>query len=358
MKKLIIISFLVLLSCNSKTEKNLQSEYSIIANIQGLKNDTKVFLVVTEKGSGNILDSTIVENNKFVFKGIIKNPIKAQLMFWNSDLNNYQNVNFWLESADMKVNAKINDFNKQSFTDFSNNQITGSELNNIQIAFNNITKDVYRKKGLKALHNEVYKFVTDNPNNMVSLSKVFNWKKNYPKNKIKNYYDLLDSNYKNSELGKSLKDYLVTTELKQGDLFRDIIAKDIDGKTVKLSDFKGKVILLDFWASWCIPCRYSFDTDIKPLLEKYKNEDFVVISYSLDTDYNRWANASKEDNVTWVNISNLNATNSKAIIDYSISGVPRYFIIDRKGNVGNMNLSFHSDENNIHNELSKLFSSN
>ena len=306
-----------------------------------------MFLVETKKGSGILLDSTVVENNNFEFKGDIKNPIKAQLMFWNSNSNNYQNISFWLESADMKVNANINDFNQEYFIDFSNNQITGSELNNIQITFNNITKDVYRKRGLKALHNEVYKFVIDNPNNMVSLFNVFNSKRDYPKNKIKNYYNLLDSNYKNSELGKLLNHYLITTELKQGDLFRDIIANDLDGKTVKLSDYKGKVILLDFWASWCIPCMYSFDTDIKPLLKKYKNEDFVVISYSLDTNYDRWENASKENNVTWVNISNLNGTNSKAKIDYSISGVPRYF----------MNLGFESVENNIHNELSKLFKS-
>ncbi len=350
MKKLIIISFLVLLSCDSKPEKSQQSEYSIKAKIQGLNNNTKVILVEIKEKSSKILDSTVVQNNSFEFKGIIENPIKAQLIYWNSDLNNYQNIDFWLERADMEINTNINEF--------TNNQITGSELNNIQIAFNNATKDVYRKRGLKAFHNEVYKFVSKNPNNMVSLSTIFNSRKDYPKNKIQTYYKLLDSNYIDSELGKSLNDYLVTTELKQGDLFRDIIAKDIDGKTVKLSDYKGKVILLDFWASWCIPCRYSFDTDIKPLLEKYKNEDFVVVSYSLDTDYERWENASKEDNVTWVNISNLNATNSKAILDYSISGVPRYFIIDRKGNIGNMNLSFESDENNIHKELNNLFSSN
>ena len=349
MKKLIIISFLVLLSCNSKTEKHQESEYSITANIQGLKDDSKVFLLEIKEKSSNILDSTVVKNNNFVFEGAIKNPTKAQLICWNSDLNKYQHIDFWLESTDMKVNANINDF--------SNNQITGSELNNIQIAFNSTTKDIYRNRGLKAFHNEVYKFVTDNPNNMVSLFQIFNSKKEYPKNKIKDYYDLLDSNYKNSELGKSLNHYLVTTELKQGDLFRDIIANDLDGKTVKLSDYKGKVILLDFWASWCIPCLYSFDTDIKPLLEKYKNEDFVVISYSLDTDYDRWANASKEYNVTWVNISNLNGISSKAKIDYSIRGVPRYFIIDRKGKIRNMSLSFQGDENNIHNELSNLFSS-
>lgn len=350
MKKLIIISFLVLLSCDSKPEKSQQSEYSIKAKIQGLNNNTKVLLVEIKEKSSKILDSTVVQNNSFEFKGVIYNPIKAQLIYWNSDLNNYQNIDFWLESADMKINTNINEF--------TNNQITGSELNNIQIAFNNATKEVYRKSGLKALHSEVYKFVSKNPNSMVSLSTIFNSRKNYSKNQIQTYYNLLDSNYKNSELGKSLNDYLVTTELKQGDLFRDIIANDLEGKIVKLSDYKGKVILLDFWASWCIPCRYSFYKDIKPLLEKYKNEDFVVVSYSLDTDYDRWANASKEDNVTWVNISNLNATNSKAILDYSISEVPRYFIIDRKGNIGNMNLSFESDENNIHKELNNLFSSN
>lgn len=109
-------------------------------------------------------------------------------------------------------------------------------------------------------------------------------------------------------------------------------------KTMKLSDLRGKVVLIDFWASWCGPCRRENPNVVKTY-EKYKADGFTVMSVSLDTEKEKWAAAIKQDNLSWPNhVSDLAGWNAKVAKQYGVTGVPFTVLIDKDGKVIKTNL--------------------
>lgn len=110
----------------------------------------------------------------------------------------------------------------------------------------------------------------------------------------------------------------------------EITAYTPDNKTVKLSDFKGKVVLVDFWASWCMPCREE-NPNIVRLYNANKDKNFTVLGVSLDNNPGSWMRAIQDDKLTWTNISDLQAWSSPLIIDYSIKGIPASYLLDENG---------------------------
>jgi peroxiredoxin len=106
-----------------------------------------------------------------------------------------------------------------------------------------------------------------------------------------------------------------------------------DGEGIKLSDYKGKVVLLDFWASWCGPCRKE-NPHVVEIYEKYKNHGFDVLSVSLDKDRDKWLQAIEKDSLTWKgHVSDLKFWQSAAAQLYQVSSIPYTVLIDADGNI-------------------------
>lgn len=117
-----------------------------------------------------------------------------------------------------------------------------------------------------------------------------------------------------------------------GDQAPDLEFNGPDGKLVKLSDFRGKVVLIDFWASWCRPCRME-NPNIVNAYNKFKKhkKGFEIVGVSLDKNKDRWIGAIKADNLTFPQMSDLGGWQSKPALLYHVQSIPTNFLLDENG---------------------------
>lgn len=111
----------------------------------------------------------------------------------------------------------------------------------------------------------------------------------------------------------------------------DFDAPDTSGGRVRLADFKGRYVLLDFWASWCVPCRQE-NPGLKALYARYKERGLEIIGISVDEDGNRWRKAIREDALPWIHVSDLKRESSLANL-YGVQPIPDNFLIDPSGKI-------------------------
>jgi len=128
-------------------------------------------------------------------------------------------------------------------------------------------------------------------------------------------------------------------QLQKGDMAPEIVLNDINGNELKLSSLKGKVVLIDFWAAWCKPCRKE-NPEIVRMYNKYKDESFdngegfTVLSVSLDKKLEHWQRAINKDGLIWAShVSDLKGWRSAAAKAYGISAIPQSYLIDGDGEI-------------------------
>jgi peroxiredoxin len=318
MKK-ILYALIVLLSvaCNH----NQKTEFSLTGETNGIENGTILYL---DNSLANILiDSAVVENNKFKFQTKLSvTPLYVILRTGNGSHYRY----FWLENKPMFFNG--------AKADFKHAIITGSETENLKQTLNKQVDTLHGSERQK-LERE---FVINNPVSIVSSQILSVYATSWGKEKTAELFNKFSEDNKNSAYGKKIANYLsVNKEPKIGDLFIDFEMSDQNGKSKRLSDLKGKTILLEFWASNCSPCRQQNANLVKTYL-KFKPKGFEIFAVSLDQEQNSWLQAIEEDKLIWEHVSDLKGDDNEASLIYGVNGIPDNFLIDRNGIIVGRNL--------------------
>ena len=151
------------------------------------------------------------------------------------------------------------------------------------------------------------------------------------KKELAELYTGLSDRIKNSAYGQVIKRYTALPGVPQvGEHFADFILPDVKDTPVKLSDFTGKYILVDFWASWCQPCRYQ-NPKLKRLYEKYRTGNFEIVGVSIDNNKDHWMKAVEEDGLPWTNVISVGGRTSEVSQLYGINGIPDNVLISPEG---------------------------
>jgi len=153
----------------------------------------------------------------------------------------------------------------------------------------------------------------------------------FGKEKTTELFNELAPGVKNSEDGKMVEKYLLLNrELKIGDKSVDFEMMDSNGQQRKLSEFQGKIVLLEFWASWCGPCLSDIPS-LKNTYEKYHEYGFEIFAVSFDINEEDWLKAIEQKNLNWTHVTELKSTGNTAGLIYGVSGIPDNFLIDENG---------------------------
>jgi thiol-disulfide isomerase/thioredoxin len=335
-------------------------QFTIIGKTTGFKDSTKLYLNNPYAGSVRInLDSTYVINNSFTFKGLTQSePFQLSIHtgytgWYGQPPESFYRMIFWVNNSTIYINDEIGNlkFARISGSELQNDDNTLKEMDNpIISAFDSINKaimklspaDSIKRKILRKEAQQNYEasqqisidFIKTHPKSIISAYNLNVYKSLWGRDKVKDLFNLLDSQIQNTTHGKSVREYIKRQyAIDIGNNFVDIDLQNLKGEFVKLSSLKGKYILLDFWASWCGPCR-SENEGLLKLYNQYKKKGFEIYAVSLDDKKESWQQAVKDDKICWITVSDLKgSTKSEAAMIYEVAGIPKNYLIDKEGKI-------------------------
>lgn len=309
---LIVALLLILQSCNSGIKKG--DGFTISGTINGVDNGTailaKLDLVTNERLN---VDTTEIKNGKFTFKGKLETPY-LYTIFIDGDT---QKFHLFLENSKHTITADINDL--------ENTKIAGSREDSLFHSYK--TDDIFdRKIGMDImLHKSDYTFSAFTAYYQFQVFNIHvdtldlimkNFKEPVKKSV---YYKHLDKLY------KTIKKVAISAQAPE------FTIPDVNNKPVSLKDFEGKYVLIDFWASWCAPCRAANPTLVKAY-ETYNKRNFTILGISVDKSREGWLKAIKKDKLPWTNVSNANGWDEISDL-YGVKAVPQNFLLDPQGKI-------------------------
>lgn len=282
-----------------------------------------------------------VKNGEIRLSGTVEEQVQASLMISPKETGNGKDgvmgtmVRFWLEPGNIKIDnldavQKGIRFSGTPLNDETN------ELNRAKMALTSLPEGKQQDDVIKQVAIE---FIKAHPNSLVSFMELdYTLSRGIPDlTLVQPLFNSLSAAIKSSPMGMDYQKKLIkwrTVDIES--VAPDFTQPDQSGKTISLSDYKGKYVLIDFWASWCHPCR-----DENPNLVKqynlYKNKNFTILSVSLDERKEDWLKAIKEDKLPWKQVSDLKR-NNEAKVKYGVQSIPDNFLINPDGKIIAKNL--------------------
>lgn len=353
----------IFLSC--KTEKQEKTGYTINVSAPGIYNGIRAYLKTTdEQGKLVNKDTAIVMDGRFAFEGFRKVPTFEYLFI--DGQNGYLPI--IVENGDIAIQIEKDSIytskilGNTSNTDFYEFRLEEKKLKEkmtrltnlfTQATINNSPEKEALYKNMnetkEALSNLPFKYIDQNEDSYLTLILIGNALGNnaIAFEKIESHYNKLSEPIKSTPFGNQVGNYLemkrqqliVEQATKIGNMAPNFSAQTPDGKLLSLNDIKGKVTIIDFWASWCGPCRRE-NPHVVETFKNYHGKGLEIISVSLDNEgqKDKWIKAIEDDNMTWHHVSNLKSWQDPIAKLYGVQSIPATFILDENGKIVAKNL--------------------
>lgn len=340
------------------------NSYTVNGEVNGITNGTKVYIERIDLTTGIPVkvDSTEIKDNTFVFKGTTENMDQSFITFENQEVRvpfilEKGKILFTYDSSDITKIGASGTKNNDDFFAFSkkaeklNRDIMQYQADN-QKAFLEAKDKEDRESAEKIINGfmqlaeklEDYTdtYIDENSNTYTSLIILAQNATSgvYHKEDLVEKYNKFDKKLQETTIGKAFKvtiDQIPDSKIKIGDKAPDFTAKNPVGNTISLKESLGKVTIIDFWASWCGPCRAE-NPKVVAIYNQYHDQGLNIIGVSLDKDNTKWIEAIAKDKLTWNHVSNLMFWQDPIAQEYEIKSIPATFILDKNGIVVAKNL--------------------
>src|SRR5260370_15220143 len=335
-----------------------QTPQSFVINskMTALNSPSRAYLIY-QLGANRQIDSAEINNGSFVFKGNIIYQVSAFLVIDHKGIglthldSTADALNFFIDKGEITINGKdsiskakiigspINDDNKKLLAQLAPVFNEAKKINAEETAAPPAQQNTAEfQNTMQAKHKEIASaqkavlkmFIIANPDSYISLLALSSVGGPSPDPaELESLYDSLSPRLKDMETAKVLKNSINALKINAvGAMAPDFTQTDVNGTPVKLSSFRGKYVLIDFWASWCGPCRQENPNVVKAY-KKYKDKNFTIIGVSLDRAESKsnWIDAIKSDGLNWTQVSDLKFWNNEVAVLYSIRSIPANFLI-------------------------------
>lgn len=324
--------------------------YTVTGTVEGAADGDTVYLETVEGRQFVKLDSAIIKGGTFTFEGTQDTTANRYISYKAAGKEGMA-IDFFLENG--KININLTSGANDSATGTPNNDAY-QEIRTQLGTLNTQMMDVYNSmsdttltdeqreakgKDMEVLENKMTEItkagIQKNITNPVGVHML---KQNFYYMDVADLDPLLPqipAAYENDEVIIKIKNNVEKMKATAvGQKFTDFEMQTPEGKTVKLSDYvgKGKVVLVDFWASWCGPCRREMPNLVEAYA-KYKNKNFEIVGVSLDQSGDAWKEAIKKLNITWPQMSDLKYWGSEGAQLYAVSSIPHTVLIDGEGTI-------------------------
>ena len=338
----IVAASMTLAACNA------QSGYKVTGTVEGMP-DGKAIIATVNGSSLDTLAKADVKNGSFEFTGNVSEPTGAYIMV----IGQRGAIPFMLENANITVNAgqaglTVTGSEGQKIYDqfMAINATAQQEAMKLQQEYQAANGDQAK---MQAVQEAYAKLMTDaqaketelikaNPDSYVSTFVIVSGMGQMEYEQLKERYNLLGEKAKASAQGKAIAAQIAKLESTAiGQIAPNFTITTPEGESISLYDIKGKVKLIDFWASWCGPCRGE-NPHVVEIYKEYHPKGLEIFGVSLDNNKEAWVKAIADDGLVWKHGSDLKGWQSAPAQLYSVSGIPHTVLLDENNKIIAKNL--------------------